>query len=49
MGQDFVSDVLYFAGLMTAAVTRRERYHEFFAIFFLIPAIVSFLIFQTLV
>ena len=46
----FLSGVLYFAGLITAAVTRNERYHEFYAIFFLIQTtIVSFLIFQTLV
>ena len=46
----FLSGVLYFAGLLTAAVTRNERYHEFYAIFFLIQTtIVSFLIFQTLV
>jgi hypothetical protein len=46
----FLSGVLYFAGLLTAAVTRNERYHEFYAIFFLIQTtIVSFLIFKTLV
>ena len=46
----FLSGVLYFAGLITAAVTRNERYHEFYAIFFLIQTtIVSFLIFKTLV
>jgi hypothetical protein len=46
----FVSSVLYFAGLIIAAVTRNERYHEFYAIFFLIQTtVVSFLIFQTLV
>jgi hypothetical protein len=45
-----VSSVLYFAGLIIAAVTRNERYHEFYAIFFLIQTtVVSFLIFQTLV
>ena len=34
---------------MTAAITRDERYHEFYAIFFLTQTIViSFLIFQTL-
>ena len=45
----FLSGVLYFAGLITAAVTRDERYHEFYVIFFLIQTtIVSFLIFQTL-
>ncbi len=46
----FVSSALYFIGLITAAVTRSKRYHEFYAIFFLIQTIVvSFLIFQTLV
>ena len=46
----FVSSILYFAGLIIAAVTRSERYHEFYAVFFLIQTIVvSFLIFQTLV
>ena len=35
---------------MTAAITRNERYHEFYAVFFLIQTtVVSFLIFQTLV
>jgi hypothetical protein len=42
--------VLHLAGLMTAAITRNERYHEFYAIFFLLQTIViSFLIFQTVV
>ena len=46
----FLSGALYFTGLITAAVTRNDRYHEFYAIFFLIQTtIVSFLIFQTLV
>ncbi|HYK23944.1 MAG TPA: hypothetical protein VEU75_04705 [Candidatus Acidoferrum sp.] len=46
----FASGVLYFAGLMTAAITRNQRYHEFYAIFFLVQTIaISFLIFQTLV
>ena len=46
----FLSGVLYFAGLITAAATRNERYHELYVIFFLIQTIiVSFLIFQTLV
>src|SRR4029453_2424087 len=45
-----LSGLLYFAGLMTAAITRNERYHEFYAIFFLLQTIaISFLIFQTLV
>jgi len=46
----FVSSALYFAGLITAAITSEERYHEFYAVFFLIQTtIVNFLIFQTLV
>jgi hypothetical protein len=46
----FISALLYFAGLVTAAITRDERYHEFYAVFFLVQTIViSFLIFQVLV
>ena len=46
----FVSSVVYFAGLITAALTRSQRFHEFDAVFFLIQTTVgSFLIFQTLV
>ena len=46
----FVSGLLYFAGLLTAAITRNERYHEFYAVFFLIQTvIISFAIFHTLV
>src|SRR5215831_8926072 len=46
----FVSNLLYFAGLTTAAITRNERYHEFYAVFFLAQTVViSFLIFQILV
>ena len=45
-----VSSVIYFGGLITAAITSNERYHELYAVFFLIQTtIVSFLIFQTLV
>jgi hypothetical protein len=45
-----VSSVLYFAGMATAAITRNERYHQFYAVFFLAQTVViSFLIFQTLV
>lgn len=44
-----VSGVLFFAGMLTAAITRNERYHEFYAIFFLVQTIViSLLVFQTL-
>ena len=45
-----LSGVLYFAGLVTAAITRNERYHEFYAVFFLVQTVVmSFVIFHTLV
>jgi len=48
--QYFISNFLYFAGLTTAAITRNERYHQFYAIFFLVQTIViSFAIFHTLV
>jgi hypothetical protein len=30
----YASNLLYFAGLTTAAITRNERYHELYAIFF---------------
>lgn len=30
----FISSALYFVGMVTAAVTRNERYHQFYAIFF---------------
>ena len=36
----FISGVLYFTGLMTAAITRNERYHEFYAVFFLLQTAV---------
>jgi hypothetical protein len=46
----FISGVLYFIGLTTAAITRNKRYHEFYAVFFLIQTvIISFVIFYTLV
>ena len=46
----FISNTIYFAGLTTAAITRNERYHEFYAVFFLAQTVVmSFFIFQTLV
>jgi len=45
----FVSGLFFFVGLITAAITRNERYHEFYAVFFLAQTIViSFLIFQIL-
>jgi hypothetical protein len=48
--QYIVSAALYFVGMATAAITRNERYHQFFAIYFLCQTIViSFAIFHTLV
>ena len=48
--QYLISNTLYFVGLTTAAITRNERYHEIFAVFFLTQTVViSFLIFHTLV
>jgi hypothetical protein len=46
----FASSLLYITGLTTAAITRNERYHEFYAVFFLVQTIIiSLFIFQTLV
>ena len=48
--QYFVSSLLFIAGLTTAAITRNERYHQFYGIFFLVQTIfISFTIFHTLV
>jgi hypothetical protein len=48
--QYFVSSLLYFAGLVTAAITRNEGYHEFYAVFFFVQnVVISFFVFQTLV
>jgi hypothetical protein len=45
-----ISSVLYFAGMVTAAITRNERYHELYAVFFLVQTVViSFILFQVLV
>ena len=45
-----ISSMLYFTGMVTAAITQNERYHQFYAIFFLVQTIVvSFVLFQTLV
>jgi len=47
--QYVISNSLYFAGLATAAITRNERYHQFFALFFLVQTIIaSFALFRTL-
>jgi hypothetical protein len=44
-----ISNVIFFVGLITAAITRNERYHEFYAIFFLVQTIViSLVLFRTL-
>ena len=44
-----ISSALYFIGMVTAAITQNERYHQFYAIFFLVQTItVSFLLFQVL-
>ncbi|HST30952.1 MAG TPA: hypothetical protein VLK27_08970 [Chthoniobacterales bacterium] len=48
--QYIVQIVLYLCGLTIAAITRNERYHQFYSIFFLAQTIVSsFAIFHTLV
>src|SRR5437016_5904903 len=48
--QYVISNSLYFAGLVTAAITHNERYHQAFAIFFFVQTIIiSFLLFQTLI
>jgi hypothetical protein len=45
-----VSTILFVTGMTIAAITRNERYHEYYAIFFLVQTVViSFLIFRTLV
>jgi len=47
--QYIVSTALFLAGLTIAAITRNERYHQFYAIFFLAQTVViSFLLFSTL-
>jgi hypothetical protein len=48
--QYYVSNLIYFIGLLTAAITRNERYHQFYAVFFLVHTIViSFIVFRVLV
>jgi hypothetical protein len=45
-----ISSALYFFGMVTAAITRNQRYHKFYSLFFLVQTIViSFVLFQTLV
>ena len=46
----YISITVALTGLTIAAITRNERYHQFYAIYFLIHTIViSFAIFHTLV
>ena len=45
----FISSILFFAGLVIAAITRNERYHQYYAIFFLAQTtLISFNLFRTL-
>jgi hypothetical protein len=50
LGKPYViSSLLYFVGMVTAAVTQNQRYHQFYALFFLLQTIViSFILFQIL-
>jgi hypothetical protein len=46
----FISMTLFLTGVTIAAITRNERYHQFYAIFFLVQTVViSFAVFRTLV
>jgi hypothetical protein len=46
----FISSILFFAGLVIAAITRNERYHQWYAIFFLAQTtLISFTLFRTLI
>ena len=46
----FISSILFFAGLVIAAITRNERYHQSYAIFFLAQTtLISFNLFRTLI
>jgi hypothetical protein len=48
--QYIVGLVLYTTGLTIAAITCNERYHQFYAVFFLVQTVViSFIIFHTLI
>lgn len=48
--QYIISGALYLLGFTTAAITRNERYHKFYAVFFLAQTIIiSFVIFHTLI
>jgi len=46
----FISSILFFARLVIAAITRNERYHQCYAIFFLAQTtLISFNLFRTLI
>ena len=46
----FISGGLFFTGLATAAMTRNERYHQCYALIFLVQTVViSFTLFHTLI
>lgn len=48
--QYIVSTTFFFIGLTIAAVTRNERYHQFYCIVFLVQTVTaSFAIFRTLI
>ena len=51
LGPQYIAiNLLYVTGLTIAAITRNERYHQFYAIFFLVQTVVnSFVLFRTLV
>ncbi len=42
-----VINVLFLGGLVTAAITRNERYHQFYAIYFLVQTIVNSLFYTS--
>jgi hypothetical protein len=46
----FISSILFFAGLVIAAIARNERYHQSYVIFFLAQTtLISFNLFRTLI
>jgi nicotinamide riboside transporter PnuC len=51
LGPPYMISITFFlTGVTTAAITRNERYHEFYALFFLTQTVViSFAVFRTLV
>ena len=45
-----ISMTLFLTGVTTAAITRNQRFHQFYALFFLIQTVlISFVVFRTLV